>query len=491
VTAVVAFVFGLTALVSAAFAAQELRLLLAFLAQRPVVPRAGAPLAPLAREAPFITVQVALYNEALTAARVIDAVTRLRYPAGRWEVQILDDSHDETTRIVDDAVARAIARGVDVSVRRRTRRAGYKAGALADGLRFARGELVAMFDADFEPEPGFLEELVLRERAFDDPNVGFVQGRWSFKNRDASAFTRAQAILHERHFVLQKPVRERLGLVTTFNGSGGVWRRDAIEASGGWESDTLTEDLDLSYRASLAGFRGHYVPSVAAPSELPADVRAFKLQQRRWARGSAQTLKKLAWTVFHGTPRARDAADEVLYLAGYVVHLALLAQLLVWPWVALVLRDHPLFWPGQIVLALASLVSPAGFLLAARERRGRLTLGDALDVLRAVLLGAGLLVSNGAAVLEGLFLARTGAFVRTPKLGDDVAGAARLGYHVPLGRTLVVELAVVVYCAASALELARRGLLAYIGPCLVWGGAVLAVTAMELRRGVRPPRTPP
>ena len=295
----------LAASLGAAFAIVEMRMLLRFLAFRKRAPAAIISRdSPRAEElAPRVTVQIPLFNERTVAERVIRAAAAQDYPKHRFEIQILDDSTDETTDIVRDLVEELRARGVEISHLRRNLRQGYKAGALANGLNHSRGEFVAILDADFCPEPSFLRRLLIEEDAFDDPKVAFLQARWAYENADANPFTAAQSLLLDRHFLVQKPIRQYLGNVTTFNGSAGIWRRSAIEAVGGWSSATITEDLDLSFRCALRGWRGHYTREIGVPSEIPEHMSAFKMQQRRWACGTAQCFRKLLWQIL----RARGA----------------------------------------------------------------------------------------------------------------------------------------------------------------------------------------
>jgi cellulose synthase/poly-beta-1,6-N-acetylglucosamine synthase-like glycosyltransferase len=249
-------------------------------------PRPGPPLDP----PPPVTIQLPLYNEMYVADRLIDAVCRIKYPADLLEIQVLDDSTDETRGIAEQAVRRFAAQGVDIKYLHRSNRTGYKAGALEAGLRQARGEFVAIFDADFIPTPDFLERLMPH---FADSNVGMVQARWGHINQDYSLLTKIQSILLDGHFVLEHGGRNRAGRFFNFNGTAGVWRRRAIDEAGGWQHDTLTEDLDLSYRAQLRGWRFVFVSDVIAPAEVPVEMNAFKSQQHRWAKGSVQTCRKL------------------------------------------------------------------------------------------------------------------------------------------------------------------------------------------------------
>src|SRR5712691_5770650 len=249
-------------------------------------PRPGPQLDPL----PVVTVQLPLYNEMYVADRLIDAVCRIEYPRELLEIQVLDDSTDETRSIAELAVRRFAAQGIDIKYFHRTARTGYKAGALEAGLKVARGEFIGIFDADFIPTPDFLTRLIPH---FRDPKIGMVQARWGHINEDYSLLTKIQAILLDGHFILEHGGRNRGGRFFNFNGTAGVWRRTAIEEAGGWQHDTLTEDLDLSYRAQLAGWEFVFVPGLIAPAEVPVEMNAFKSQQHRWAKGSIQTCRKL------------------------------------------------------------------------------------------------------------------------------------------------------------------------------------------------------
>ena len=238
---------------------------------------------------PTVTVQLPLYNEATVAARLLQGVAAMEYPYEVFEVQVLDDSTDGTSIIVDREVASMRARGIDVSVLRRKRRESYKAGALAAGLTRAKGEFIAIFDADFVPPPNFLTRVL----PFMSAEIGMVQARWGFFEPRRTWLSRAQTVLLGGHFAIEHAVRASLGYWFNFNGTAGIWRKQAIVEAGGWQGDTLTEDLDLSYRAQLAGWRFAYLNQVIVPSELPGHLNDFIQQQERWARGGIQTARKL------------------------------------------------------------------------------------------------------------------------------------------------------------------------------------------------------
>jgi len=394
---------------------------------------------------PTVTVQLPLYNERYVARRAVDACAALDYPRDRLELQVLDDSTDDTAEIAAEAVARWRRRGLDAVHVRRPRRDGYKAGALANGLSFARGDLVAVFDADFVPAPDFLRRTVPRLR---DPALGLVQARWGHLNADASGLTRAQAALLDAHFAIEQGGRHAAGWWLHFNGTAGVWRRAAIEAAGGWHADTLTEDLDLSYRAQLAGVRLHYDDGLPVPAELPESLAAWRRQQFRWTKGTAETARKLLGRVLRAPLPRATRVQAALHLLSFAVYPALLAVALVHP-VVMTAHARGLGVPDALVAGLgAGVVALAGMALAhALTQRARHA-----DWPRRLLgfpwwlaASMGLAASNTRAVWEGL-RRRPSPFERTPKGG---------GYAVREGGG--VEAALCVYAVAGAGALAASG----------------------------------
>jgi cellulose synthase/poly-beta-1,6-N-acetylglucosamine synthase-like glycosyltransferase len=397
---------------------------------------------------PRVTVQLPVYNERYVAARLIDAVCAFDYPRQRLEIQVLDDSTDDTTQRIAERVARYRARGLDIQHLRRAARTGYKAGALAAGCERARGDLLAVFDADFVPPPTFLRDTV---PYFADPALGVVQARWEHVNRDSSLLTRAQAIFLDAHFLIEHQARNRAGHFFNFNGTAGIWRRQAIADAGGWHHDTLTEDLDLSYRAQLAGWRFLFLPDVTAPAELPVDVNAFKRQQFRWAKGSIQTARKLLRPILRSPLPWRTKLEAVIHLTNNVAYLLMvLLSLLVFPAMlcrraidphTLLVVDLPLFCGATAAVLLYYAVSQT---VAAGGRRA------VLRYLPAVLgLGVGLAVNNARAVVEGLH-ERGGVFERTPKYRIAAGGPVRerfrdAGYRVRPGLSVVTEGLLAVY----------------------------------------------
>ena len=410
-------------------------------------------------EWPVVTVQLPLYNEMYVAERLIDAVCRLDYPRHRLEVQVLDDSTDETTAIVAAAVARYRELGVDVHHLHRADRTGFKAGALAAGLARARGGLVAIFDADFVPRPDFLKQAV---PWFADPSLGLVQGCWTHINRAYSFLTRIEAILLDGHFTIEHTARNRSGCFFNFNGTAGVWRRQAIESAGGWEHDTLTEDLDLSYRAQLAGWRFLYIPELDVPSELPVDINGFKSQQHRWAKGAVQTGRKLLVRVLRAPLPFRVKLEAFVHLTNNVSYpLMVLLAVLIFPamllrrgtsMVALLLIDLPLF-----LAATASVL--VFYTLSQRAARGAGWRKE-IPYLPALMgLGIGLSVNNGRAVISGL-LRRGGVFHRTPKYKIEQRGQDWLGKRYRAGRTpsLWAEILLALYFAGCTVYAAASGM---------------------------------
>ena len=409
---------------------------------RAVARQAPAPLS----DWPRVTVQLPVYNERRVIERLIDSVAALDYPADRLEIQVLDDSTDETGAWAERAAARHAARGVDVRVLHRTRRDGFKAGALAQGMHAARGEFLAVFDADFVPEPDFLRRALPH---FVDPGVGMVQARWGHLNRDASPLTTAQAVLLDSHFAIEHETRMRFGLFFNFNGSAGVWRRACIEAAGGWSHDTLTEDLDLSYRAQLEGWRFVYDDSIEARAELPGDLPALQSQQRRWVKGSIQTARKILPRLLSSPLPVSVKLEALVHLTQNLAYPLLLAQLLL-PLLAVT---------GHVPLALAGwmqafpIALSVVFLAVGQLVRGRRE-GLARNVATAVMLGTGFVLNNALAAIAGL-TGPAGEFERTPKTGSmDSRGRPYAATRRLEGRP---ELLLGLYLAAVAALAARRG----------------------------------
>ena len=406
---------------------------------------------PEPEEWPLVTVQLPLYNEMYVATRLIDAACRLDYPQDRLEIQVLDDSTDETREIVAERVAHHRRRGIDIHHLHRTDRTGFKAGALAAGTERARGGYLAVFDADFVPSEDFLRRVMPwfldPERG---PELGMVQARWDHLNRFYSLLTRIQAVLLDGHFLIEHAARHRSGRFFNFNGTAGVWRREVIEDAGGWQHDTLTEDLDLSYRAQLAGWKFLYLPRVGVPSELPVDINGFKTQQYRWARGSIQTGRKLLRRILRSELPWPVKLEAFVHLTNNVAYLLMVfLSLLVFP--AMVLRldaSSQTLLLVDVPLFLAATVSVLAFYVGsqvAREGPWR----RKLLVLPALMgLGIGLSINNARAVIDGWFK-RGGVFHRTPKYRIEGARGSWRAKRYKVGKsfTALVEGLFAVYMA--------------------------------------------
>ena len=390
---------------------------------------------------PWVTVQLPIYNERYVVERLIDAAARLDYPRHLLEIQVLDDSTDDTTALVAAKVQEHRAGGVDLVHLRRSVRDGFKGGALREGLKQAKGELVAIFDADFVPPPRFILETLPFFR--QDDRLCTVQGRWGHINRDYSVLTAAQAIGIDGHFGIEQPARAWSGLFMNFNGTAGIWRKEAIIAAGGWQTDTLTEDLDLSYRAQLAGWGMKFLPHLLCPAEIPAQLGGFKSQQHRWAKGSIQTARKLLPRIFGSRASAFAKYQAFLHMTHYLVHplmmMVILATppLLRWNWL---LPGWRHLWAPLTFLSLATLGPSSLYTYSQRELyqdwRRRLRATPFL-----MLLGTGIAVNNTRAVLEAL-IGQPNRFVRTPKysIESQADGWLGKGYQLPLPWTVLVEI---------------------------------------------------
>ncbi len=400
-------------------------------------------------EKPTVTVQLPIYDERTVAQRLIRAAGELSYPRELLEIQVLDDSTDETRAIVDREVARLVAAGVDARVLRRTDRVGFKAGALHAGMQVARGELLCVFDADFTPRKEFLESLV---GFFQDDRIGMVQARWGHENRDESLLTRAESTLLDGHFVVEHKVRADSGLFFNFNGTAGIWRKTAIEDAGGWQHDTLTEDLDLSYRAQLRGWRFVYAPQVVAPAEVPPTLGAFKSQQHRWAKGSVQVFRKLGRPILRAREPWRVKLEALAHLTGNAGYPLVLFIALLLPLVATTQERLPQ-WVHLLAFFVCTL-SVVIFYETSQRALGRPARARVRDVLAAMMLGIGMCVSQTRAVIEGL-TRRTGSFVRTPKRGDE---ADARPYTARLRGVPGLELVLAAWFAWAVVSAASLGL---------------------------------
>lgn len=395
---------------------------------------------------PHVTVQLPIYNELYVVERLIDAAVALDWPRERLQIQVLDDSDDETTALARARVEYHRRRGYDIELIRRADRSGFKAGALAVGLARARGEFIAIFDADFVPPRDFLRRTIPHLLA--QPKVGLVQTRWGHLNATYSLLTRAEALALDGHFVVEQTARHRNGLFFNFNGTAGVWRRACIEDAGGWQGDTLSEDLDLSYRAQLRGWQFVFLPDVVAPAELPPQIHAYKRQQYRWAKGSTQVLLKLGTRVLTAPSISFFKRIEgLLHLSGYVMNVLMLALLLTlvpsmildtrFPEVMLYF-SFAMFGPIVMYALSQRALYPDWF---ARLRYFAVLL----------LLGTGIALNNSLAVFDA-FTRRGNTFRRTPKFRvenqNDAWQSKR--YALPLSGETFAELALALYALLGA-----------------------------------------
>src|SRR5262245_36319660 len=407
---------------------------------------------------PTVTIQLPIYNEMYVADRLIDAVCRIDYPRELLEIQVLDDSTDETTSVAERAVRRNAAQGIDISYIHRTDRIGYKAGALEAGLKAAKGEYIAIFDADFIPTPDFLQRTV---PFFSDPKVGLVQARWGHINQEYSLLTKIQSILLDGHFVLEHGGRNRSGLFFNFNGTAGIWRRSTIGDAGGWQHDTLTEDLDLSYRAQLRGWRFIFLPDLIAPAEVPVEMNSFKSQQHRWAKGSIQTCLKLLPRILRSNVPLHVKAEAFFHLtANFNYPLMCVLSVLMAPamvirynmgWYEMLLIDLPLFF--------AATASVANFYMVCQRELHKdwITRAKYLPFLMSI--GIGLAVNNTRAVFEAMFNKQS-EFARTPKYHVETQADEWIGkkYRQNFVVQPVIELALGLYFTATVFYALGNGI---------------------------------
>lgn len=428
---------------------------------------------------PVVTVQLPLFNERHVAARVVAAAGALDYPRDRLHVQVLDDSTDDTTAIAQTAVDALVDSGVDAVLLHRDLRPGFKAGALEAGLQAAKGELVAVFDADFRPQPDVLKRLV---PWFAKPDVGMVQARWGHLNADESWLTRTQATLLDGHFCVEHAARHATGRWFNFNGTAGMWRRAAIEQAGGWQHDTLTEDLDLSYRAQLVGWRFEYLDDVVVPAELPSTVAAFKQQQARWARGSVQTARKLLGPIWRSDAPLVVKLDAMAHLTANAAYPLMLLLAVLLP-IAVAARGMggPLWLTAVDVLVfVAAFASMVAFYAVAVARAGGPRGGRWARIPTVLGVGLGLSVNQTMAVVAGLF-GPVGVFERTPK-----RGSARVGlYDIALPGSLAGELVLAVWLWGALVVAMLNGLWASTPFLLLFAAGYAAMVLPSVHVGRR------
>jgi cellulose synthase/poly-beta-1,6-N-acetylglucosamine synthase-like glycosyltransferase len=394
----------------------------------------------------LVTIQLPLYNEYYVVDRLINAICEIDYPKDKMEIQVLDDSTDETSQIVSDIVGEKKKLGIDITHIKRNSREGFKAGALKEGLKIAKGEFIAIFDADFIPHKDFIKKTL---SFFSDEKVGMVQTRWEHINGDYSILTKAQALALDGHFVIEQTVRNKAGFFINFNGTGGVWRKKCIEESGNWNGDTLTEDLDLSYRAQLNGWRFVFLKDFTSPAELPSEINALKSQQFRWTKGAIETAKKILPLVWKAKIPLRIKLQSTFHLTNNLIFpFILLAAILNVPLIFIKNSgSHELYFAVMSLFVLAFISSFMFYLYSQKDIR--------TDWRKRIVLfplfmagSMGLAVNNSRAVVEGL-LSRKSEFVRTPKfkvVSDKDSWAGKKYINRKIGLSVIVESVMAIYC---------------------------------------------
>lgn len=395
---------------------------------------------------PFVTIQLPLYNEMYVVERLINSVCEIDYPKDKLEIQVLDDSTDETVQIVANAVNQKKLEGFDIHHIRRPNREGFKAGALKEGMKTAKGEFIAIFDADFIPQKNFLRKTLA---FFTDKKIGMVQTRWEHLNGDFSLITKAQALALDGHFVIEQTVRNKAGFFINFNGTGGVWRKECIEDAGNWHTDTLTEDLDLSYRAQLNGWKFIFLKDFTSPAELPSEINALKSQQFRWTKGAIETAKKILPLVWKSDLPLRIKLQSTFHLTNNIVFpFILLAAILNVPLIYVKNSGaHDAYFTILSLFVFAFISSFIFYLYSQKDIRKDWRKKIALFPL--FMAGSmGFAVNNSRAVVEGL-LSRKSEFVRTPKFRLESEKDSWVGKRYTskkIGLSVYVELIMALYC---------------------------------------------
>lgn len=434
---------------------------------------------------PVVTIQLPIYNELYVVERLIDATCSLDYPKEMLEIQVLDDSTDETVDVVARTVQRYRELGYDIHHIRRGSRAGFKAGALQYGLERARGEFIAIFDADFVPRREFLQKTL--PYFFQDERIGLVQTRWEHLNSDYSLLTKTQALALDGHFVMEQNVRNKVGYFINFNGTGGVWRKTCIEDAGSWHSDTLTEDLDLSYRAQLKGWKFKFLNDVTSPAELPAEVNALKSQQFRWTKGAIETARKILPEVWKSKLPLRVKIHSTFHLTNNIVFpFILLAGILNVPLIFIKQRGgHELYFALLSVFVVAFIGSFLFYLFSQKavypDWRRRLLL---FPLFMAGSMGFA--VNNSRAVFEALFR-RKSEFVRTPKYRIEAktdSWVQKKYVPIKVSGTVVVELLLAVYCLFGVISSLYYLELAAVPFQLLFFFGFTAVAALSIKNAI-------
>lgn len=440
--------------------------------------------------APAVTIQLPVYNEPLVIEQLIDTVAAMDYPTRVLQIQVLDDSTDETTELAARCIAKHLAAGIDIELIHRDQRTGFKGGALQEGLIRAKGDFISIFDADFDPPANFLRQTI--PYFFQDPNLGMVQTRWGHTNADYSALTRAQAISLDKHFIIEQLVRHRAGLFPKFNGSAGVWRKSCVLQAGGWSSDTVCEDLDLSTRTQLDGWRFLFLPDVISPAELPPQMSSFKIQQARWAKGSLQCAKKYWRQILFSRRHSLLGRFYALFaMTGYLAQPLMLVLLTLLPPLLYFGYD---FSPLLACLSAAGIAQPLLFLLSQQALYPNWRQRSTIALPALVIVAMGLAPSNTWSIGETLFKKKH-TFYRTPKYNLKTApegGWTRLAlrsFPISGKPQILLEIGLALYALAGAVvALAYKsiGSIPFLLLCSASLGATAALSLGDLIRARNP-----
>ncbi|MER3408438.1 MAG: glycosyl transferase, partial [Nitrososphaera sp.] len=394
---------------------------------------------------PHVTIQLPLYNEKYVARRLIDAVCKIDYPKSLLQIQVLDDSDDDTVDLISSIVNEYRLKGFDIVQLHRTDRSGYKAGALKEGMKSATGEYIAIFDADFIPPSNFIRHLL---RYFDDPKMGFVQCKWGHINENYSTMTQAEALSLDIHFLVEQRAKSLSHIFLNFNGTAGIWRKGCIDDAGGWHTTTLVEDMDLSYRAQMKGWKCMFLDDFVVNAELPVQINAVKRQQFRWAKGSIQVaLKLMVDVMLHKKVPLDSKLQSFIHMTRYIVNPLFLAQFLIFP--MLLAMQYDLYqgsWAPLAVLGMYVALGPGGYLLVINKVWKDRWKGKARQFLYLNFFAAGLTVNNSVAVFDALF-GRKNEFLRTPKFGITDRGQewCNKEYVLPFTKTTLLEIFFAIY----------------------------------------------
>lgn len=446
--------------------------------------RNDQPAAPPLPSYPTVTVQLPVYNELYVAQRLIDAACQLNWPAESLEVQILDDSTDETTEIIQRVIAEQRLMGKDIKHIHRRERAGFKAGALQEGLQTARGEFIAIFDADFIPPPDFLQKTI---PFFAEPDIAFVQTRWGYLNHDYSLLTKLQSMMLDVHFIVDQVTRSRAGYFFNFNGTAGVWRKAAIEAAGGWQCDTLTEDLDLSYRALLTGWRAIYLRDVVTKSELPVTIEAYRRQQHKWCKGSIQCTIKLLPQILLKPVGTKRKIQAIFHLTGYLNLFLLFTISILYPLTICIAKQSLQFFSFSkfsVLFGIATLAYITTFMFALVQKdRDRIWWKEIFAAPLIFLLGAGMMINALVSIGQALLKTKN-IFERTPKYGIEKKedSWADKQYKIRFNGLVKYEMAMAILNLCTALFACQHSNWSHAFFSSMFAGGLLLVAGLTIKQ---------